>query len=288
MYSFEEIVKDVFLLKTPFSCVWTGIVLIKGEKNYLIDSGADEPEVYLIPALKELGLDITQIDCLLNTHSHGDHITGHYTLVNTYGLKIAVFKGGEKNLRDPKANAIKIRSKFPAFSPPPQSWLKGVDADILLDDHEVLDGRLKMISTPGHDDDCVCILDLQTKTLFTGDSLQANGTTSQGVAFYQDLNKYKNSVERLLKEDIENIVCAHDYDGIGSVIVGKENCQKALAYCKTLPNVYQQTIEQIITEGYEKPEEIAIQLINRIGIAMPEKLFLPLYTTTEHLKEIKK
>lgn len=288
MYSFEKITQDVFFLKTPFSCVWTGIILIKGEKNYLIDSGADEPETYLIPALEELGMTINDVDWLLNTHSHGDHITGHHTLVNKYHLKTAVFKGGENNLRNPKANAIRIRGKFPEFSPPVQSWLKGVSPDLCLEDGEVLDGRFKIISTPGHDDDCVCILDLQTKTLFTGDSLQANGTLSQGIAFYQNLQKYKASVDKLLGEDIENIVCAHDYDGIGSTIIGKENCQKALEYCKKQPEVYQQIIEEIVADGEKPLDQIAIQLINRIGISMPEKLFLPLYTVNEHLKEIKK
>lgn len=287
MYSFEEVTSGVFLLKTPFSCVWTGIALVTGEKNYLIDSGADEPEVYLIPALERLGLRLDDISYLLNTHSHGDHISGHYTLVNKYHLKTATFKGGEKNLIDPKSNAIRIRSKFPKHSPPPQSWLKGVSPTVCLGDGEVLDGRLKFISTPGHDDDCVCILDLKTKTLFTGDSLQANGTLSQGVAFYQDLKKYRQSVDKLLNEDIENIVCAHDYDGIGSVILSKEKVISAVNYCKNLPDEYQKIIESIVKEGFFKDEDIAIQLINRIGISMPEKLFLPLYTVNEHLKEIK-
>ncbi len=288
MCSFKKIINGIYLLQTPFSCVWTGIVLIKGKKNYLIDSGADEPEKYLIPALKELNLNIEDIDYLINTHSHGDHVTGHYTLVNKYKLKTAVITNGAKNLQDPKSNAIKIRSKFPEHSPPPQSWLKGITPTVCIDDGEVLDGRLKFISTPGHDDDCTCILDLETKTLITGDSLQANGTKSQGIAFYQDLTKYKASIEKLLYEDIENIICGHDYDGIGSVIISKEECVKALQYCKKLPQIYQQEIEKIISEGYEKDVDIAIQLINRIGIAMPEKLFLPLYTVNEHLKEIKK
>ncbi len=288
MCSFEKIIDSVYLLKTPFSCVWTGIVLITGEKNYLIDSGADEPEKYLIPALNDLGLQIQDVDYLINTHSHGDHVTGHYTLVNKYNLKTAVIVNGAQNLQDPKSNAIRIRSRFPKHSPPPQSWLKGVTPTLCVNDGEVLDGRLKFISTPGHDDDCVSILDTSTKTLITGDSLQANGTKSQGIAFYQDLKKYRATIDKLLDEDVENIICGHDYDGIGSVIISKQKCKEALQYCRKLPDVYQLEIEKILSEGYTKDEDIAIELINRVGIAMPEKLFLPLYTVNEHLKELKK
>ena len=128
MYNFEKIIDDVYLLKTPFSCVWTGIILIKGEKNYLIDSGADEPEKYLIPALEQLNLKVSDIDWLLTTHAHGDHISGHYTLVNKYNLKTAVYEGGRNNLIDPKSNAIRIRTKFPEHSPAhrPQSAGSGI------------------------------------------------------------------------------------------------------------------------------------------------------------------
>ena len=105
MYSFQEIVKDIFVLKTPFSTVWTGITLIRGEKNFLIDSGAHAPEMYLIPALAELGMKITDVDYLLNTHCHGDHITGHSDLVTKYGIRTATYKGGVAALTDPAAKS---------------------------------------------------------------------------------------------------------------------------------------------------------------------------------------
>ena len=30
---FEEIVKDIYLLKIPFGGAWTGVMLIKGQKS---------------------------------------------------------------------------------------------------------------------------------------------------------------------------------------------------------------------------------------------------------------
>ncbi len=287
MYEFEEVVKDIYVMKAPFSIVWTGVTLVKGEKFFLIDSGANAPEDYIIPALDKLGIKPSDIDYLLNTHCHGDHITGHYDLVTKYALRTATFKGGVSALSDPGSNAIRIRTKFPEHSPAPQSWLKGVNPDIILDDGEVLEGRLRVISTPGHDRDCVCWYDIPTKTLITGDSLQGNGTPTQGIGFYQSLPDYEATIKRLIGEDIENIVLGHEYDGLGDFIIGKENVKKALLLCKTLTEKYEALIRSyIIEDGMTDNAAIAVRLINEVGCGMPEKLFLPLYTVTEHRKKL--
>ncbi len=286
MIKFEKVTDGIYLLKTPFSIVWTGITLITGDKNYLIDSGADEPEKYLIPALHDFGMELGDISFLLNTHCHGDHISGHYTLKTKYGVKIASSLTALEHIMNPAENAIRIRTRFPENSPPPQAWLKGVKPDILLNDGEILDGRLRLITTPGHDSDCVCWYDIPTKTIICGDSLQANGTPTQGIGFYQDLPAYTASVEKLLLEDINNIVCGHDYDGIGSVILGQEGSRKALEYCRKRISDYDVLIRDYYVQGISNPVEIATRMIQKIGCGMPDKLFLPLYTVTEHLKRI--
>lgn len=286
MYKFEKVLDSVYLLKIPFSCVWTGVVLIKGEKNFLIDSGSEPPEKYLLPALRDIGMDISDVDWLLNTHCHGDHITAHNDLVVKYGIKVATFEGGASTLTDPASNAVRIRTKFPENSPPPQSWLRGVVPDVTLKDGEILEGRLQVIHTPGHDHDCVCWYDLKTGTLITGDSLQGNGTPTQGVGFYQSLPEYQASLEKLMALGAENIILGHEYDGIGDVILGVENVRKTLDYCKDRVEVYDCIIKKQIEDGISDPVDIALRLINEIGCGMPEKLFLALYTVTEHIKHI--
>ncbi len=286
MYRFKKILENVYVLKAPFSIVWTGITLIKGEKNFLIDSGADAPEVYLKDALEELGMKISDIDYLLNTHCHGDHITGHFDLVTKYGLKTATCETGLAALRDPAANAIRIRTKYPEHSPAPQSWLKGADPDIVLADGETLEGRLTVISTPGHDKDCVCWYDIPTKTLITGDSLQGNGTPSQGIGFYQSLADYEYTLEKLSKLDVENIILGHEYDGIGDFIIGRENVKAALEYCAEIPRKYEARISSYLSEGLTDPAKIAVRLIEELGCGMPEKLFLAFYTVHNHLDRL--
>ncbi len=283
---FEEVLPDTYLLKVPFGPVWTGTILIKGEKNILIDSSHLEPESYLIPALDKLGMKVSDIDWLLNTHVHGDHIGGHHSLVTKYGLKTATLKSSADALRDPVKVAIRVRTRFPKNSPAPQSYLKGVEPDMVLKEGELLEGRFYAFATPGHDDDCLTWVDAQTGTAFTGDSIQANGTPTQGIGFYRDVKAYVASLKKLSEAGLENIVCGHDYDGIGSVIKGTDEVAAALDYCRQSVELYDSKIKEYAAAGLpveEEPVTMALKLIGEVGCGMPDQLFLALHTVNEHL-----
>lgn len=284
---FEEIVKDVYLLKVPFGDAWTGVTFINGKQKVLIDTGSrlDDVNEYIVPALKALGYQLQDIDWLTNTHSHGDHIGGYCRVKELCPkIKVVASETDYKNVEDPASLAIKIRTKFPEYSPAPQSYLKGVKVDRILKDGEHLTDRLVMYQTPGHDLGCVCWYDTETKTIISGDSIQGNGAGTQGIAFYQDLNCYKNSIKGLLTLDIENIICGHDYDQIGSVIKGKDNVHRVLSYCLNLIDKYQDYVEKKMTSGITNPGEIAKAMINDIGCGMPPMLFMAVYTVVQHME----
>lgn len=282
METFEQLAKDVYLLKVPFGPVWTGVVLLRGEENILIDSSATAGDVdgYVLPALKALGLAVTDIHYLINTHSHGDHIGGHARLRRLGTFKVVSFTGSRPKVETPVPYAIATRTRFPGYSPAPQSSLQGVPVDITLEDGAVLANRLRLIHTPGHDDDCVCLLDLPTGTLITGDSLQANGTVCQGVGFYKSLPDYLHTLEKLEKTPINNILCGHDYAGIGYWLEGKEKAARGLAYCRERVESYGRFI---FGKREQEPAAIAKALIEEQGCGMPEHLFMALYTVTQHL-----
>ena len=288
MLKFERIYPDIYLLKVPFSGLWTGIILVDGDEKCLIDSGAKDTDVdqYLLPALEELGVDLASVKWLLNTHSHGDHIGGHARIQNLANLKVAAHESSAPKVENPVPYAIETRTKFPEHSPAPQSYLQGVPVDRVMEDGEIIAGRLQVIHTPGHDDDCVCWYDIPTKTLITGDSLQGNGTPAQGVGFYKSLDQYLASLNKLQAMEIDHIVCGHDYDGIGWNVDGVEAVRKALQICFDAVERYDGFIREKHLTGVIDPVEIALDLIRTHGCAMPERLFLALYTVTQHLEKI--
>lgn len=290
MTTFHEVLPDIHLLKIPFGPVWTGVILIKGESNILIDSGAtgDDVDKYIIPALHSLGITIENIDYLVNTHSHGDHIGGNFRLRQLGDFQVAAFEAMAPKIMDPVPYAIQTRTRFPEYSPAPQSQLQGIPVDVILKDGEILAQRLQVIHTPGHDNDCVCWYDLKTKTIITGDSLQANGTICQGVGFYKSLPDYLWTLQRLENMEINNILCGHDYEGIGYLMTGKKQVKEALRVCNEFVEKYNSFIITQKNIGCEDPAMIAEQLIRKLGCGMPERLFMALYTVTEHLNTLER
>lgn len=287
MLLFEEIVPGIKLLKSPFSKLWSGIVLIRGHENILIDSGASTEVVdeCLIPALRAEGLIPADIDWLLNTHCHGDHIGGHHRFRELCPVQVAAWRGALDKMRNPLKYNKLIRERFPGFSAPPSLGLRGVEPDLLLDDGALVAGRLRLVHAPGHDDDCLCWFDEKTKALISGDAVQANGTSGQGIGFYQDLIAYRQTLAGLRQRQAETLVAGHDFLPGGAVVHGREKVTAYLNKCFNLTEHYDILVKKIRSSGTTELDEIAVRLIRELGGEPPKFLFLAMYTTSEHIKE---
>ena len=286
MNAFEPIAEDLYLLKIPFNGIWTGVYLARGEENLLIDSGLNEEGIarYLLPALRGMRLKLSDIDVLLNTHTHGDHIGGHAALKVLHpDIRVLTAEKCVRKLRDPLRYNMEIRRVFPQDSPPPSRHLKGVEADGVLADGASI-GRLRLIETPGHDDDCCCFFDEQTGTLLTGDSLQQNGTDMQGMALYMDVDAYEHSIRKLRQLPVRRIVCGHPFNPLGAFAEG-EACRAYLDRCLALTQEYEARIG-VLTEKGLSMREVATELIRELNGLVPEKLFLALYTVREHQRRL--
>ena len=285
--TFEPIIGNLKLLRVPFGTSWTGVILVDDDKKILIDSGALASDVdnVILPALQELGYTLESIDYLVNTHSHGDHIGGYSRILELAPeITVVAASTDAANVENPAALAIRTRGKYPAVSPTPQSYLKGVSVDRILHNGEDLDGILTLMETPGHDGGCVCWVDQKTKTAITGDSLQGNGTDSQGIGFYQDLDAYRASVRKLLNGDVENLLCGHDYDKLGYLICGKDAVARALQGCLALTELYQKFVDAELSAGNTDPAKIAEKLIAQHGCGVPNYLFMSVYSVCEHIR----
>lgn len=290
MGEFEQIVEDIYRLETSPEGVWNGVVFVDGEEKILIDSGIDSKNIddLLVPALGKMGYKLSDIDWLLNTHCHGDHVGGHQRIVMLGDVKVAVYSESVPKLHDPLKYSKLIRATFPEYSPAPPEVLEGVQETRVLEEGEVIAGRLKLITTPGHDDDCVCFYDTKTKSLITGDSLQGNGTKSQGTALYMSLPDYRNSLQKLKQMDICNIVSGHPYLYSGDRAIGKAASIAYLERCEKIIDVYDGFIREELKRGENDIAAIAEKLIAYMGNEKPGYLFLPMYTVKTHLEEINK
>lgn len=288
MSKFKHILKDIYRLETPEDGVWNGIIFVDGNEKVLIDSGIDAKNIdeCLVPALKEMGYEISDLDWLLNTHCHGDHVGGHKRILELGDVKVAVYQGSVPKLHDPLKYSKLIRATFPENSPAAPAVLEGVQEDKMLADGEIIAGRLQLVTTPGHDDDCVCFYDLETKSLITGDSLQGNGTASQGTALYMSLPDYRESLTKLKAMDIHNVISGHPYLFSGDKAIGKTEAIKYLEKCEEIVDIYDKFIRSRLADGETEIAVIAEQLISYMKNIKPGYLFLPMYTVKTHIEEI--
>ncbi len=286
MEEFIRLADHVWRLEVPFPGCWTGVVLVTGKMNILVDTGgcAEGVDGSIVPALEKLGVSGKSIDCVALTHIHGDHVGGCARLKQLYpGIRFAVFTGSLDRARDPRAYSAEIRAKFPGQSAPVPAVLDGIEPDILLSDGDRL-GDLTLLHTPGHDTDSCCYLDDRTGTLITGDSLQLNGTVSQGCALLMDAGGYERTLRRLKSLPINNIVCGHPYLPLGPDALGKENAARYLDACLGCYRHDEGFVAGMAAAGVKDPVAIAEGLIREVGGIRPKYLFLPLYTVTQYME----
>lgn len=76
---FSKEVERIFRLKVPFEDLYTSVFLLRTEQgNVLVDCAtyASDVEDYIVPALKKMGLSITDMRYIVLTHKHCDHAGG--------------------------------------------------------------------------------------------------------------------------------------------------------------------------------------------------------------------
>ncbi len=293
MLHFEEIAKDIFLLRTPLGSIWSGVFLVRGPQNILVDSGnsAEIVDEVIMPALAELGLEPDDIKWLINTHSHGDHVNGNIRLLERTGGLLAAYRVVAEKLFDPMPYNRATRCTYPEYSPAPAAYIAPQEADLVLNEYEVLAGRLKIFSTPGHDSCCISLLDLQTNSLLVGDSMQFYGTNENGgmeLAFYKDLDAYRGSLAKIRSVGATNIFASHDYLPAGCSFVGTDEVNRAIDICEEAVETFGRNVEKLMDEGVTELPDIARGLIHMCGAEESAYLFSSMFTAAGHVAEIRR
>ena len=144
--------------------------LVTGERTVLIDAGSgfDAPA-----AIRE---HVDDIDALVLTHTHHDHIGNLEDLREAFGVDVWGF--------DPGHDAV-------------DDELEAGDTVELGDD------RYEILHTPGHKDDHVCLYAPDSGVLFAGDLVFANGGFGRTDLAEGDRDLLVESIQRLLERTDE-------------------------------------------------------------------------------------
>jgi glyoxylase-like metal-dependent hydrolase (beta-lactamase superfamily II) len=166
------------LWQMSFPPLQTCVYLLKiNNKNILIDTGATIDRQNLEEDLKNLKIDSSNIDIVLLTHNHLDHIG------NTNIFKNAKIYGSKEDFSNKK----------------------------ILDINKLKISGIKVIKTPGHTRGGVCFYMPKEKILFSGDIIFYHGLTGRTDFHDSSPKDMVKSIEKLQNIDYKILCPGHTY-----------------------------------------------------------------------------
>lgn len=152
----------MILQKFPFGPFETNTILLgcASEKKAVVIDPSQGSTQTLLERCSELEL---QIDKILITHSHWDHIADLHELTQKTAASVYVHSFDAPNVENPGSDGIPLL--FPILGLKPDHLLQEAD-EIMIGNH-----RCIVIHSPGHSPGSVCYYLPDKKCLFTGDTL---------------------------------------------------------------------------------------------------------------------
>jgi len=220
-----EITENIFIKKVFFTLGtekrFVYVTLIKGKVNCLIDTGTAQNFKDIANFCKENGVAISDLNMIINTHCHPDHIGSNY-LFKKANPKIILYA---HYLAKPYIEDIK-KQYFDLIAGP-------VKIERSLKDQDIVDigMELKILHTPGHSNGSISIFIPERDVLITGDAVPGK----RDIPIYENVNELKESFAKLRKVPAKHVISSFDgyCKGISDVVTtGEELIDKIDKYIK--------------------------------------------------------
>jgi glyoxylase-like metal-dependent hydrolase (beta-lactamase superfamily II) len=183
----------------------------------LVDSGCAHTADQLTAAL----VDRT-VDCLVNTHSHEDHIGANAEIHQAFGCPILAHPDALSILQDPRRQHLQLYRRLiwgwprPCSAGPIGEWI------------ETSQFRFRVIPTPGHSPDHICLFEPDQGWLFSGDAFI--GGRDRALREGYDIHQIIASLKSLAQLPVRLI-----FSGSGTVRAdGQETLRAKIAYYEAL------------------------------------------------------
>ncbi|MDH4265988.1 MAG: MBL fold metallo-hydrolase [Deltaproteobacteria bacterium] len=266
-----KVTDHVHAIKIPFAVPTRFVYLyfIYGKKICLVDSGIASAKEKIFGYLRETGRDPQEIQLLVQTHSHADHIGLSAEFKKISGCKVAAHVA-EKNWIEDIEEQYRKRPT-PTFRSYVQDSTK---IDLVVKDGDVLDlgggENLKVIHTPGHSTGSISFVYPTDGALFSGDAIPLAG----GLPIYADVFVTIQSLKKLRAVKGLQALFSSWHDPVQGEKV-YQTMDEALAYMQKVHGVVRQ--ENAGAPSLDS-QALTIRVLKVLGI--PENLASPIVVTT--------
>jgi hydroxyacylglutathione hydrolase len=199
----------------------SNVYLIQGEGIVLVDTGSPNDLQAILATLRSLGKSFTDIDLLVPTHAHIEHMGNARKIKRLTGARIVLPASNVAPARDillsPQFLLDSARSIIagirhnPTLLLHPFMHVRPLKADIIATDGMELPGHpgWSIIFTPGHSPESVCLYQSETRTLISGDTvIVINGQAALPFGIL-DKHRMRQTLERLQLLSIERLYPGH-------------------------------------------------------------------------------
>ncbi len=210
-----EVAPNVYRIRTMGDFVNTIVFREEDSSITLVDTGYKRAPARIVEGLAAIGGHLNDVQRIILTHAHSDHIGGAAELVRHAGLSgVAIHRddvefaeSGVAPPLDVDSTAGRILTRFgrAKFDP--------VKASTVLSDGEELPvaGGLKILHTPGHSPGHISLLHATSDTLITGDAIwNMTSRMTWPVALFCSSHRLNQRTAHTLGEvDYEHVAFTH-------------------------------------------------------------------------------
>jgi hydroxyacylglutathione hydrolase len=243
--------------------------LALGEHVSLIDTGVAGCEEEIWALVKESGKNRSDINRIILTHAHPDHIGAAQGLKATLACEVAASEENVQWIEDvEKQNRER---PAPGFHTLVQGFVK---VDRLLKDGDIIElgygGNLKVIYTPGHSKGHLAFFHERDGVLISGDSIPVTGQ----VPIYEDVSASLNSLEKLRSlKGVKAIVSSWDEPRYGN-----EAQQVLTDGARQIMTIHREVLKARERLHSSDVMQVSRQVFASLGL--PETDFMPLFFRT--------